>query len=99
MFCILRGLALPALLILSCFASMSTAEEDKNMKPIFSKGELGDKGEYKIRDDDKDPKQKKKTAKVAQSRLAHAVKYHCKNLKDADPDVRLSSCEMLGVLG
>ncbi|MGD0093703.1 MAG: tetratricopeptide repeat protein [Planctomycetota bacterium] len=33
------------------------------------------------------------------ARTAKAVRYHIKNLKDPDPSVRQSSCEMLGMIG
>ena len=94
-----RGLGLLAVLILAAVARISLAEDDPNMKPVLDTGEKN-MGNYPIKPDpNTDPKEKKKAGKQAASRLAHAVQYHVKNLKDPDPDVRLSSCEMLAVLG
>ena len=77
------------------------ADEDANMKPVFDRGSDYDLKhnipEYKSKD--ADPKTKEKTAKKKSSQLAHAVAYHVKNLKDQDPELRQSSCEMLGALG
>ena len=36
--------------------------------------------------------------KSREERALKAIAYHVKNLRDPDPDVQLSSCEMLGVL-
>lgn len=63
--------------------------------PVFDKGEADD-FLYKT----KEEKEKKLGPKKGtDSRTAKAVKYHVKNLKDPDPEVRQSSAEMIGVLG
>ena len=55
---------------------------------------VGTKGDnYKSHDD------KKKEKKKEDTKSAKAIKYHVKNLKDPDPEVRQSSCEMLAILG
>lgn len=63
--------------------------------PVFEKGEADD-FLYKTKDE-KDKKLGPK--KGPDSRTAKAIKYHIKNLRDPDPEVRQSSCEMIGVLG
>jgi tetratricopeptide (TPR) repeat protein len=61
--------------------------------PVFDKGESDD-FKYKTPDE-----RKFKEKKNSDTRTLRAIKYHVKNLKDPDPEVRQSSCEMLGVLG
>jgi tetratricopeptide (TPR) repeat protein len=73
-------------------AALAALAEDQ---PVFDRGEKYDAEhgiKYKLRDEKKDKKKD-------DGKTLKAVRYHVKGLKDADPEVRQSSCEMLAVLG
>jgi tetratricopeptide (TPR) repeat protein len=95
-----KGLGLLTCSLAALSLSHYCAAEDK---PVFDQGEKYDL-EHHItthdpkESDAKNDETKKKAIKARNEKLAHAVAYHVKNLKDPDADVRQSSCEMLGAL-
>ena len=80
-----------------------SAADDGNSTPAFDQGEKYNLEHHitiheRKDDDTKSDTAKKKAIKARNEKLAHAVAYHVKNLKDPDADVRQSSCEMLAAL-
>jgi tetratricopeptide (TPR) repeat protein len=91
-----RGLA--SLAAVALCVAFNAATEDR---PVFDKGEKDDaeKGVvYKERKEDRKEKGKEKE-KNKKSDSAKTVRYHIKGLKDPDPEMRETSCDMLGILG
>ena len=93
-----KGLCIVSFSLASLSLYSHCAAEDK---PVFDQGEKYDFDHNIITKDkkDDDKERTKKAAKAKSEKLAQAVAYHVKNLKDADADVRQSSCEMLAALG
>jgi tetratricopeptide (TPR) repeat protein len=84
---------------LGCFAASAIATTSlwaasKGDTPVFDKGEKDDFQKGVVY------KERKETTKKGgkDTKTVKAVAYHVKNLKDPDPEVRQSSCEMLGIL-
>lgn len=93
-----KGLCIVSISLASLsFATRLAAEET----PVFDRGEKYDFEHNIVTKDrvEKDDPKNKKAVKAKSERLAKAVAYHIKNLKDPDADVRQSSCEMLAALG
>ncbi len=90
----LRQLSWPLAVACAFLASSAFAASKEKSEPKSDETSVGTKeGEYKSHDD------KQKDKRKTDSKTAKAVKYHIKNLKDPDPEVRQSSCEMLAILG
>lgn len=68
--------------------------------PVFDRGEKDDLEKGVVYKSEKKQKESDKQAKKKEiEKKQHTLRYHLKNLRDADPEVRQSSAEMLGYLG
>src|SRR5688572_1248841 len=72
-------------------------KEDR--KPVFDRGEEDDLQKGIVYKPEKQKKREAEVKKKQAEKATNTLKYHLKNLRDPDPDVRKNTCDVLGLLG
>jgi len=82
-----------------CGGVFAAAPGKEDKKAVFDRGEKDDFEKGIVYKPEAQKKREAETKKKVAEKATNTLKYHLKNLKDPDPEVRKVSCDMLGLLG